>query len=349
MKLIRKQTALSLLEIVIFIVLLLPISTSIAQHSIITITPTPPLTSTPIVTNSIFSLAWSPDGSKIAVGMGTDYCHPDNPDLYKIQILDALTGQTLITLSGTQCDVSSLDWSPDGTKVASASLDHVGVRIWDATTGRIVISAQGHGQGLVSIKWSPDGAKLADTSIGNGIGILDATTGEILSFAPIGGTVIDWNPDGSKLVSGSAYENQVYVADMINEQPLMNLSGHTDLVSAVDWSPDGSKLASGSADATVRIWDAITGAALFTLQGHTDFVTEVEWSPDTSKIASSSNDGTVRIWDAKTGEQLRLIQGNGRIYAIVWNPNGQELAYGGLNDSLQIVSVPDLGDSQPKS
>ena len=233
-----------------------------------------------------------------------------------------------------------MDWSPDGSKLAVASADEVGLRIWDIVSGQVLISAQIPGQGVTSVRWYPDGTRLADTSVSTGIGIISASTGQTLSLAPIGGTSIDWSPDGTKLVSGSGYENLVYVADMVAGQQLMALSGHTAGISTVDWSPDGSKLASGSSDNTVRIWNAVTGASIFTLTGHTALVTEVAWSPDSTQLASASDDGTVRIWDITTGQQVSVIQGNGRIYTVDWSPDGSNLAYGGIAGTVEIIPAP---------
>jgi WD40 repeat protein len=61
---------------------------------------------------------------------------------------------------------------------------------------------------------------------------------------------------------------------------------------------------SGSHDATVRVWDAATGAPVgdpFT--GHTDAVYAVAVGQVGGRavVVSGSNDRTVRVWDAATG------------------------------------------------
>jgi WD40 repeat protein len=289
----------------------------------------------------ITSLAWSPDSSKIAVGYGIESCE-GNPNLYTIQILDAVTQQVVQTLAGSTCDITSLDWSPDGTRLAASSLDGIGTRVWDVQSGQLLMEAQTGGQGIASVRWRPpDGLQLADAAVSGGIGILDPATGETESLAPIGGTSLDWSPDGSKLVSGSIYENVVYVADMVAGQQIMALTGPTDAVNSVDWSPDGQKLASGGGldDPTIWIWDAITGANILTLQGHTTAIREVSWSPDSTKLASASSDGTVRVWDATTGELLDSFTYPDRVYAVDWSPNGTKLAYGGTDGDVVIEPV----------
>ena len=109
-----------------------------------------------------------------------------------------------------------------------------------------------------------------------------------------------------------------------------------------DWSPDGAKLLSGSLDNTIHIWDADVGTELLTLSGHIANVNQAQWNPDSRRVASASDDGTVRIWDAETGEELAVIQVGSRVFAVAWSPDGSQLAYGGLEGTLTIVSVADI-------
>jgi hypothetical protein len=75
----------------------------------------------------------------------------------------------------------------------------------------------------------------------------------------------------------------------------VELKGHTDKVIAVAYSMDGTKIASVSEDASIRVWNAITGAELQRLAGITDKVLSIAFSPDGQRIVMGNEDGTVRI------------------------------------------------------
>ncbi len=121
------------------------------------------------------------------------------------------------------------------------------------------------------------------------------------------------------------------------------LSGHNALISRVVWSPDGNKLASSSFDRTIKLWDVDTGECFQTLEGHTGRVREVSWSPNGQFIASGSDDKTIRIWEVATGRLYYIIPMMGVCFTIVWSPDSQVLAAGGMRDDWSILfwSIPD--------
>ncbi|CCA75636.1 related to WD40-repeat protein (notchless protein) [Serendipita indica DSM 11827] len=154
--------------------------------------------------------------------------------------------------------VNAIAFSPDGSRIASASSDKA-IRIWDADTGQLI--------------------------------------GKPLRGHKLEVNAVAFSPDGSRIVSGSDDATiRLWRAD--NGQPIgQPLRGHDRSVRAVAFSPDGLRIASGSDDKTVRIWDAATGQLMGEpLVGHDGYVNAVSYAPDGSRIASGSDDGTIQIW-----------------------------------------------------
>jgi WD40 repeat protein len=93
-------------------------------------------------------LAWSPDGTRLAVGGSTG----------AVEIWSVSPLARLLTYSGHSDRITSLSWSPDGAKIASSGPGGV-VRVWDAQSGRDLPAALW--QGVTDVTWSPDGRCLA--------------------------------------------------------------------------------------------------------------------------------------------------------------------------------------------
>jgi hypothetical protein len=230
-------------------------------------------------------------------------------------------------------DLHSVAWSPDGTKVATASSKYV--YIWsssaiDPVSGSAFVFAVWASSILCSILHSvisPCPAKLWKFKCGFLVIALTGSLGLVvgLSVPKIieltghsgGVSSVAWSPDGSKIATAS-HDGTARVWSSSSGSTLLTLYGHSgkyNFVNSVAWSPDGSKIATASGDGTARVWSSSSGSTLLTLYGHSkifysgehNFVNSVAWSPDGSKIATASHDGTARVWSSSSGSTLLTL------------------------------------------
>ena len=114
-------------------------------------------------------------------------------------------GTLLYTYRGHKTEVEPVAWSPNGTRIASGSLDNT-VQVWDATPGGNMLIYRGHKSPVESVAWSPDGTRIASGSDDKTVQVWDAATGDTL-FTYRGHSAavytVAWSPDGTRLASGS--------------------------------------------------------------------------------------------------------------------------------------------------
>ena len=61
--------------------------------------------------------------------------------------------------------MSCVSFSPDGTKLASASFDKT-VRLWDVKTGKVLHTFTGHSDFVYAVAFAPDGRVVRDREQG---------------------------------------------------------------------------------------------------------------------------------------------------------------------------------------
>lgn len=270
------------------------------------------------------SIAWSPDGTRIASSG------------YNLQVWDASTGNRISTAFSGDAIVS---WSPDSKRIATAVGDP---QVWDAATGKNILTYHGHSPLVQALAWSPDGKYIASGAQDKTVQVWDAATGENIftyhgHFSQI--NAVAWSPDSKRIASGGGngvdQDYTVQIWDATTGANALTYRGSSTDILAIAWLPDGKRIASTS-DRDVQVWDATTGDIIFTYQGHlrdpnaTADVWSLAWSPDGKRIASGSYDHTVRIWDAFTGNTIYTYRGyTGGIRTVSWSPDGTRIVCGG--------------------
>lgn len=234
----------------------------------------------------VTSIAWSPDGGQLAVGLDDGSVQLWRPD--PAELVTRLVGHTNAVLS--------VSWSRNGRRLATGSRDRE-VRLWDVAEGsQHGEPLRGHEAAVGAVAWAPDGRTLATADF-HGTVLLWGTDGvRRASLSDTAGIPsMCWSPDGRRLLTGSEGSSaRIWTLD---GAPPRVLSGHTSSVWAVAWSPDGREVATGSFDRTVSVWDADTGERLLVLDEPRGEVNDIGFSPDGRQLAAASDDARARIWD----------------------------------------------------
>jgi WD40 repeat protein len=120
----------------------------------------------------------SPDGKLIAQTRDlTGASVPSRSKDYaysSVVVREMQTGRVIHTLTGHSSDVTSLAFSPDGRRLATASFDRT-VKVWDMQTGQEVFTLIGHTAGVAAVAFSPDGNQIVSGGIDNSARVWNAT------------------------------------------------------------------------------------------------------------------------------------------------------------------------------
>jgi WD40 repeat protein len=251
-------------------------------------------------------------------------------------------------LDGQTKRVLTAQWSPDGSRIATAGDDGT-IRLWDPATGRQVGPVRrAHTKPINAIAWSKANGHLASLGEDGIIAIWtrDDVAPAVTIVANVGTLKVvssfTWSPDGREIAT-SGEDGLVRVwnttTGAARGQPFR---GHSGGVATLDWSPDGRTLVSASDDGTARIWDAQSGAEVRVLRGHKGKVTTARWSPDGTLVATVGEDLTIRLWVASTGALTRTMKGySQQIIGIRWSPDSTRLASYGFDHYVLVHAVTD--------
>eukprot|EP00919_Chromeraceae_sp_WS-2016_P075519 GHVR01178648.1.p1 GENE.GHVR01178648.1~~GHVR01178648.1.p1 ORF type:complete len:350 (-),score=70.42 GHVR01178648.1:155-1177(-) len=260
-------------------------------------------------------------------------------------------------LTGHLASITSIDFSPDGRHIASASVDKK-ILLWNVygeCENWCVFS--GHNNAVLQTKWSPDGSQVYSCSADKSCAAWDVETGQrIKKFSGHSAIV---NSCGCSLrsppvlVSGSD-DGTAKVWDLRTRRCATTFEYSYQLLSVVV-DDSQQRILAGCLDDTIRVFDLRTGkedegACLF---GHTDSVTGLDISKDGTRLASNSMDNTVRVWDIKpfyqgTTRCIHTLHGaqhsfEKNLLRVRWSPSGKFIACGSEDRCAYIWNMYEGG------
>lgn len=296
----------------------------------------------------VYTMALSPDERLIAVGGLIVDTKPGQvapgqvAPAHAIHIYDFQSGKLTATLGGHENAVEALAFSPDGARLASASLDAT-VRLWDVA-GRSPIRTWSEAKGpLFGVAFTQDGSKVVAGGADGALRLWNVETGAL--FATMSGhkdKVSALAVAKGGMIASASVDGEIRLWDGKNGKFLRTLAGETGETGVLNFNGDGKRLLSTCGrvgrNCISRVWDVGSGK---TIAGHSMDkrpVLAAALSTDASWAATGGGpDNEIRLWNAETGQNGRSLKGAAvGLWAYAGGEKGLSVAWDTLFDPLTL-------------
>jgi predicted CXXCH cytochrome family protein len=204
-----------------------------------------------ILVDRVLALAFDPAGSLLATGGG----EPSRTG--ELKLWNVADGQLVRTITPGHSDtVFGLDFSPDGTLLASGAADRI-VKVFEVGSGALANSFEGHTHHVLDVAWRGDGKMLASAGADCVIKFWDYASGDQLRATPPldkEATSVAFIVSTNKLLASWGDRNvRLYNSDNGNVE--RNLSGATDFLYSAAVTIDGKTVVAGGQDSKLLEWN----------------------------------------------------------------------------------------------
>jgi WD40 repeat protein len=252
--------------------------------------------------NSIYHLAWSPDGGRMVIHTAE----------HGIDFWEVSAGKQAGHLNLAPDEIAGVAWSPDSHILAVGMNDEGKVTLWDTTTleqtGSLEMAALGSAYDLA---WSPDGKYL---------------------YANIGAVFSDCNGQCTKSVGW------LKAWDIAAAKLVFEIDVGEDVISGLSVSANGKWLAASGGYWSLKVFDTLTGKEA-ARQTRTNSRLGMAWLDEYRLVypADTGEWGSLAVLDVRTGEPSAVIlPGFEDISSFAWLPDSQRLVTDSAGGTISI-------------
>jgi WD40 repeat protein/serine/threonine protein kinase len=243
--------------------------------------------------------------------------------------------------------VWSLDFSPDGTLLASAGYDGR-LQLWDVHEGHHVREVVDPGVNprthtdtapLPAVRFRPDGGSLAYATWNRGVVLLDVGAarerGVLAVPAP---RSVAYDGKGNVLAVG-AVDGRVLVFDAATQALRHALQTRVgkNYYFPVAVNPQGDRVAAVGPGHAVELHKLPNDEKPVVLGRHRGVVRSLAFSPGGELLASGSEDHTVKLWDmAGNKDPVTLLGHTARVHCVAFSPDGALVASSSDDQTVRL-------------
>jgi WD40 repeat protein len=283
---------------------------------------------TDIFPYAIHNSAFSPDGKRLAAGLGDG----------RVLVWHLRADAPPVDIKAHDDWTFSIAWSPDGSLMVTGGGDNV-IRAWDASKlsndAKAIFELKGHTNDVHAVAFTPDGKMLVSTGDDKTAIVWDMQTRKALRVLsehqrPIPTLAV--SADGAQLATGSR-DGLVIIWNIQTGQVTQRLraSNGRDVMS-VKFSRDGNEVIAAGYDGVLRVWD-LPGRKLARSLSTKNEIFSVALEADGKSIIFASTDG-VYEWSGVSGEPAR------KIYTAA---NDEQISHTSVSPDGQIAATSTLG------
>jgi predicted dehydrogenase len=302
-----------------------------------------PIGSIPARQDWVHSLAFSPDGGTLAVGLKDD-----------VELFDVGSRTLRGKLSGKRGRVRALAFSPDGSLLAIGG--YQSLQVWHVPSAALVREFPGHRGSVTGVAFSPDGERLASAADDETARIWPVEEGPAVMLAghqyPV--QALAWSSDGKWLATASgdelrptkAGEVRLWGADGTFQRVW---SDHSRAALTVAFTPDGQHIVSGGMDEVVLIHHREREALVARFEGHGRPVNALVVHPRGRAVLSvgggrATGENKLLVWDANHLKELGVGDAHtAKPLAVAVTADGRLAATGGQDRLVWLWDLSFLG------